>query len=97
MGNQTGTRAITSSLDCQLRLLNLENGSIDKTIDVGAGELWKIAYSPDETKVITGSQQGKINIIDLETEKVTSEIMTPAKFILSVAYVRPIVCSRELN
>jgi WD40 repeat protein len=87
IGNKAGTRAVTSSLDCQVRVLDLADGSIEKTIDTGAGELWQIAYSPDETKVATGSQQGKINLVDLESEKITQEITTPAKFVLSVAYV----------
>ncbi|KAJ0398286.1 hypothetical protein ATCC90586_005315 [Pythium insidiosum] len=86
IGNKAGTRAVTSSLDSQVRVLNLTDGSVEKTIDAGAGELWQVVYSPDETKVATGSQQGKINLVDLEAEKITQEITTQAKFVLSVAY-----------
>lgn len=94
VGNKAGTHAVTSSLDSQLRVLNLSTGAVEKTIDAGAGELWQVAYSPDETKVVSGSQQGKVNLFDLESEKLVQEINTPAKFVLSVAYVRPLVtCS----
>ncbi|DBA04081.1 TPA: hypothetical protein N0F65_009428 [Lagenidium giganteum] len=86
VGNKSGTRAITSSLACQLRVLNLSNGVVEKTIDAGAGELWQVAYSPDETKLVSGSQQGKVNIFDLESEKIVQEFRTQAKFVLSVAY-----------
>ncbi|GMF44598.1 unnamed protein product [Phytophthora fragariaefolia] len=88
VGNKAGTHAVTSSLDCQLRLLNLSTGAVEKTIDAGPGELWQVAYSPDETKLVSGSQQGKINFFDIETEKIAQEISTQAKFVLSVAYVR---------
>ncbi|TMW56426.1 hypothetical protein Poli38472_006436 [Pythium oligandrum] len=38
VGNKAGTHAVTSSLDCQIRVLNLTDGSVEKTIDAGAGE-----------------------------------------------------------
>ncbi|RLN60424.1 hypothetical protein BBJ28_00024576 [Nothophytophthora sp. Chile5] len=87
VGNKAGTHAVTSSLDCQIRVLNLSSGSVEKTIDAGPGELWQVAYSPDESKLVSGSQQGKINFFDIETEKLSQEISTQAKFVLSVAYV----------
>uniref|UniRef100_H3GBG8 Uncharacterized protein n=1 Tax=Phytophthora ramorum TaxID=164328 RepID=H3GBG8_PHYRM len=86
VGNKAGTHAVTSSLDCQIRVLNLSSGAVEKTIDAGPGELWQVAYSPDETKLVSGSQQGKINFFDIEAEKLTQEISTQAKFVLSVAY-----------
>ena len=88
VGNKAGTHAVTSSLDCQIRVLNLSSGAVEKTIDAGPGELWQVAYSPDETKLASGSQQGKINFFDIETGKIAQEISTQAKFVLSVAYVR---------
>ncbi|RLN88987.1 hypothetical protein BBJ28_00023027, partial [Nothophytophthora sp. Chile5] len=87
VGNKAGTHAVTSSLDCQIRVLNLSSGSVEKTIDAGPGELWQVAYSPDESKLVSGSQQGKINFFDIETEKLSQEISTQAKFVLSVAYL----------
>lgn len=87
VGNKSGTHAATSSLDSQIRVLNLESGVVDKTIDAGAGELWQLCYSPDETKLVSGSQQGKINLFDIESEKLASDITTQAKFVLSVAFV----------
>ncbi|RMX66089.1 hypothetical protein DD238_002944 [Peronospora effusa] len=86
VGNKAGTHAVTSSLDCQIRVLNLSSGAVEKTIDAGPGELWQLAYSPDETKLVSGSQQGKINFFDIEKEKIVQEILTQAKFVLSVAY-----------
>ncbi|GMF09511.1 unnamed protein product [Phytophthora lilii] len=86
VGNKAGTHAVTSSLDCQIRVLNLSSGAVEKTIDAGPGELWQVAYSPDETKLVSGSQQGKINFFDIESEKIAQEISTQAKFVLSVAY-----------
>lgn len=88
VGNKEGSHAVTSSLDCQLRLLNLATGAVEKTVDAGPGELWQIAYSPDETRLASGSQQGKINLFDLDAEKLVQEIPTQAKLVLSVAYVR---------
>lgn len=88
VGNKEGTHAVTSSLDCQIRVLNLSSGAVEKTIDAGPGELWQIAYSPDESRLASGSQQGKINLFDLEAEKLVQEITTQPKFVLSVAYVR---------
>lgn len=88
VGNKEGTHAVTSSLDSQIRLLNLASGAVEKTIDAGPGELWQLCYSPDESKLVSGSQQGKINFFDLESEKLTHDIPTQAKFVLSVAYVR---------
>ncbi|POM67566.1 Hypothetical protein PHPALM_16411, partial [Phytophthora palmivora] len=86
VGNKAGTHAVTSSLDCQIRVLNLSSGVVEKTIDAGPGELWQVAYSPDESKLVSGSQQGKINFFDIEAEKIVQEISTQAKFVLSVAY-----------
>jgi WD repeat-containing protein 61 len=65
----------------------LENGTIEKTIDAGPGNLWNVAFSPDEKTLVSGSQQGKINIFDVESGKIVKEITTPAKFIQSISYV----------
>ncbi|OQR81607.1 peroxisomal Lon protease [Thraustotheca clavata] len=81
-----GRKAATSSLDCQVRILNLESGGIEKTIDTGAGESWQLVYSPDDTFIATGSQQSKINLINLEQEKIVNSIPVDGKFILAVAY-----------
>lgn len=92
VGNKEGSHAVTSSLDSQIRVLNLSSGAVEKTIDAGPGELWQLCYSPDETTLVSGSQQGKINFFDIESEKLTHDIPTQAKFVLSVAYVRLLVC-----
>lgn len=82
------SRAITSSLDCHIRVLDLKNGTTIKKFDVGSGELWKIALHPNFSQVASGSQKAKINVIDLEAEKIISEIPTESKFVMSVVYVR---------
>ena len=49
-------------MDCQLRILDLERGDVERVIDAGAGETWKAVYSPNGNFVATGSQQGNLNI-----------------------------------
>ncbi|CAK4609458.1 unnamed protein product [Aphanomyces euteiches] len=86
VATKDGRRAATSSLDCQVRILNLETGGIEKTIDTGAGEVWQITYSPDDQFIASGSQQGKVNLINVEQEKVVRSFAANGKFIMSVAY-----------
>ncbi|ETV87274.1 hypothetical protein, variant 1 [Aphanomyces astaci] len=86
VATKDGRRAATSSLDCQVRILNLETGGVEKTIDTGAGETWQIAYDPTDKFLVSGSQQGKVNIINIEQEKIVQSIAANGKFIVSVAY-----------
>ena len=44
--DKAGARAVTSSMDSQLRILDLGSGTMVKAIDVGAGETWKAQFSP---------------------------------------------------
>ena len=79
--------AVTSSMDCQLRILDLERGEVEHIIDAGAGETWKAVYSPDGKFVATGSQQGNVNLFHVVTRKKATSMATNGKFVLSVAYV----------
>ena len=83
--------AVTSSMDSQLRVLNLEEGGIEKTIDAGPGEAWKSVYSPNGKHLATGSQEGNINIFDLNTQEKAACIESKGKFVMSVAYVRSFI------
>jgi WD repeat-containing protein 61 len=85
-----GRTAATSSLDCQIRFLDLENGCpvqrVTSKIDAGPLESWTIAYSPDATLIATGNYAGKIGIYDTQSGKLQTRLDTAGKFVLSVIF-----------
>lgn len=79
--NQSGDKAVVSSLDSHIRLLDLEEGKVVGAIDAGAGEAWHVALSPSGDFVATGSQHGYINIYEMKSALVngTNGEATPPK------------------
>ena len=58
-------------------------------MDAGNGETWTLAYSPVTAhQIVSGSQNGHVNLFDLESEEKRSSWDTKSKFVLSVTYVR---------
>lgn len=84
----TVTGVASSSLDSHIRLWNTSDGSLNRDIDCGPGEVWNVAFSPDARFIASGSQSGNVNV--WETESGTKQMVLEAKgkFALSVAYVR---------
>merc|ERR1719356_872509 len=65
--SKSGDRAVVSSLDNHIRLLDLDEGKVVGAIDAGAGEAWHVALSPNDDFVATGSQHGYINIYEMKS------------------------------
>lgn len=84
--NSDCTICASSSLDSVLILWDLKNGSKIKSIMVGPIELWTIAFSPDDSYIISGNHSGKINMFNVETTKLEQTFDTRGKFTLSIAY-----------
>lgn len=77
----------SSSLDSTLCLWNAEDGKLLNQISLGPVDLWTIAFSPNNKHVISGSNDGKISMYNVETGK-SEHVLDPqnGKFTLSLAY-----------
>jgi len=85
--NKAGTLAVSTSLDSQMRIWDLNNQTLVKAIDSGPVEAWSCAFSPDGRHIATGSHSGKVHIYSVETCERVSELDTKGKFVMSLCYV----------
>ena len=53
----------------------------------GPMECWTVAFSPCGTKIISGSNGGKIHVYNVETGQKEKQLDTHGKYVLSIAYV----------
>jgi WD repeat-containing protein 61 len=79
--------ACSSSLDSQIRIWNIGEGSLKKVIDAGSVEAWSASFSPDNRFIATGTHAGNINMFDVQSGEKDRVLQTGGKFIMSVAFV----------
>lgn len=84
----------SSSLDSKLIIWDLETGKIVHDVGVGPVDVWKVAFSPDDSHVISGSHTGQIHIYSLKTGKKERVLDTRGQFAMSVTWVS-LVFSKE--
>lgn len=77
----------SSSLDSSLRLWNAETGEKMGMMETGPTDVWTVAFSPDNKYIISGNHTGKINMYNVETQKLERSLDTRGQFTLSIAYV----------
>lgn len=84
----------SSSLDSSLCFWDSESGQQKHLLSFGPVDLWTVAFSPCDKYVISGSNEGKISMYNVESGK-QEQILDPqnGKFTLSIAYVSLRVCS----
>ena len=46
-----------------------------------------VTFSPDNERIVTGSQSGELNVYNVETGKIEQNLDAKGKFALSVAFV----------
>ncbi|KAH7827427.1 putative WD repeat-containing protein 61 [Monocercomonoides exilis] len=82
----SGTIAAVSSMDCHLRVFDLEKYECLKDIDQGPGGSWSSDITPDGRGVTIGSQTGTIKYLRLDSET-TSTLFDPERkeFIMAVS------------
>lgn len=78
----------SSSLDSSLRFWKTESGQLLNQVALGPVDLWTVTFSPCDKYVVSGSQEGKITLYNVETGK-EDRVLDPqnGKFTLSIAYV----------
>jgi len=84
--NNDGTKVVTSSMDGQIRVYDLESAKLFQTINAGAVETWTISYMPGKDVVASGAHSGSVNIWDMKTGKKAQTLTTEGKFTMSLAY-----------
>lgn len=69
-----------------------ETGEQKHLLPMGPVDLWTVAFSPCNKFVISGSNEGKISMYQVETGKV-EQVLDPqnGKFTLSLAYVLSLI------
>jgi len=78
---------ISSGMDSNLTVWNLDDGKCDKIIFCGSVETWCSKISPSGEHVATSGQSGNINIWDIQSGKLAQTLETStAKFTMSLAY-----------
>ena len=78
----------STSLDSTLIIWDLTSGLKVHNIKTGATDVWKVAFSPDGTKVVSGSHTGKVNVYCIVNNTLDKVLDTRRKFALCVAWVR---------
>lgn len=68
----SGSLAAASSIDCKIRLYDLDAGRHKTTIDCGPVECWTCALSPDGRFVAAGSYSGNVNVWEVSGAKVAT-------------------------
>ncbi|KAI8345918.1 WD repeat-containing protein 61-like protein [Mortierella sp. GBAus27b] len=93
--NTEGTLAVSTSLDSQIRIWDLEQLKQHKVIDAGAGEAPDLPapykhgrpkFSPDSKHIATGSSSGNVNQYSVETGEKVQSFEGRGKFSMCVAY-----------
>lgn len=80
---------VSTSVDSNIRIWDLENGTLVKSITANPVEAWKAKFSPDARVVVTGAHNGDINFFNVESGEKVNNLATKNMFLLSVAYVSP--------
>eukprot|EP00301_Raphidiophrys_heterophryoidea_P011292 c1712_g1_i2.p1 GENE.c1712_g1_i2~~c1712_g1_i2.p1 ORF type:complete len:317 (+),score=78.60 c1712_g1_i2:45-953(+) len=82
-----GTKAVSSSLDSNLRIWDLASNKCLTSIDCGPVENWDVAISTDSKLVATGSQSGSVNLWDIASATKVQTLETAVhSMVMSVAY-----------
>jgi WD repeat-containing protein 61 len=81
-----GKRAVTSSMDGQIRVYDIEAGKKIQTITAGAVDTWTVAYQPNMDVVASGSHSGAVNLWDMKSGKKANTLQTEGKFTMSLSY-----------
>ena len=86
--NHDGSLLATTSLDCRMRLWNLNDGSLMKHIRAGPVEAWTCSFAPDGTHIASGSHHGNVNLWQVESGERVHSYSTgnSSSFIMSVGY-----------
>jgi WD repeat-containing protein 61 len=75
-------------MDSNIRVWDLEKGKLIKSIDATPIEAWTVSLSPDNKTIATGSQNGNINIFNIESGKKEQSFDAQKKsFCMTVCYV----------
>jgi len=83
-----GKLCAVSSLDGRLKVWNIEEKSIVKTIDPGPVEAWTVCFHPQGSLLAAGSQSGNVNVFGVSSagDKPEAVITPHGKFVMAVAY-----------
>ncbi|OON20923.1 WD domain, G-beta repeat protein, partial [Opisthorchis viverrini] len=84
--DSTGKMAVSSSLDSQILIWDLENRRLLKTYEGDPADTWTVALSPDSRFIATGSHAGCVNMIGVDSGNKESVIQLDGKFVYSLAY-----------
>jgi WD repeat-containing protein 61 len=79
--------AASTSLDSQIKIWDISQFTLQKTIDAGPMEAWSVGFSPDGKHIATGSHSGKINVWTVESGEKDRVLDTKSKFVMSCVYV----------
>jgi len=83
----SGLVAVSSSLDSQIRVWDLESGSLKKSIDAGPVNAYTVCINPeDPNEVAAGSNSGEVNIFDVAKGQRKLHLNPNGKFCMSVSY-----------
>ncbi|VDL92880.1 unnamed protein product [Schistocephalus solidus] len=85
--NKSATMAVSSGLDNQVIFWDLDSGKQLKVYEGTPLDTWTVAFSPDSRYVATGSINGCVNMIGVESGKKDSAIDLDGKFTYCLAYV----------
>jgi WD repeat-containing protein 61 len=78
---------VSTSIDSNIRVWDLENGTLINNIAAAPLEAWKAKISPDKQNIATGSHNGDINIYNVSSGEKETSLPTKSNFLLSIAYV----------
>lgn len=78
---------VSTSVDSNMRIWDLENGQLVRSIVAAPAEAWKAKFSPDGEYVAAGSYNGDIHLYSIETGEKVKSLSTKNKFLMTIAYV----------
>mmetsp|Transcript_7542 Transcript_7542/g.19441 ORF Transcript_7542/g.19441 Transcript_7542/m.19441 type:complete len:306 (+) Transcript_7542:33-950(+) len=84
--NSAGTVGMSSSLDSQIKIWDLERGNLIKDIDAGPVNAYSIAVAPNGQNVVAGSNTGDVTVFDVDRGDKVARLSSQGKFVMSVAY-----------
>lgn len=84
--NPAGTTLVSSGIDGDVNIYDLETMTRVGTLDLTPSDVWKLAHSPVAPVIASGGHGGVIGIFNLGTGARQAAISTHADFINSVAF-----------